>query len=274
MPDFTLKPTFPVASVIDAAQRNNQLQLAAQQAGQQSLIQGLQSIGQVGQSLYDQKMKMAQALAASKLYAQTPEGQQMMGTNPVTSSPSGQPVTQNQTAAFNPATGSVTPNQSPVNAGTLQTAFMGESPSNLLTQLYERQKQRQEFGLQQQKQAFTEKIEPQKLAQQAALTEALTGIRNQQIANENQANIRNQITALESKKAQAIKDFPELYGTFIRGILPAGSNAKEEAAFKDYQDTQRQIETYQRQLNGWAPNDNPAKNMSTADLLAVINQNK
>lgn len=276
MPDFRMTPNaFPVASVIDAAQRNNFLQEQARQAGNSSLISGLQSIGQVGQSIYDQKVRMAQALSGAKMYAQTPEGQQMLGTNTVAAGPSGQPVTQNQTAAYDPGAGTVTPNQSPVQMKDLQTAMYGESPSNMLTQLFERQKQRQQFGLEQQKQAFTEKMEPIKLAQQAELTRALTGVKASEVTGQEKSNIRNQITSLQGKQAQAIKDFPELSGTFVRGILPPGSNAREEAAFKDYQDTQRQIDDYNRQLyGGGAPTNSPLKHMSTADLLAIVNQSK
>lgn len=293
MPDFTMKPTFPIGDVINAATKNAQLQQQAREAGNQSLIEGLKSIGQVGQSLYNQKLQMAQALAGAKMFAQTPEGQQMLG--PTTTTTTAQPtVMRNQTAAYDPTTGSVTPNAemsgvgtlgppqttttstpSPIKMQDLQTAMYGESPSNMLTQLFERQKQRQQFGLEQQKQAFTEKMEPVKLAQQAQLTQALTGVKASQVSTEAASNIRNQITALEGKKAQAIKDFPELTGTFLKGILPAGSNAKEEAAFNDYQNTQKQIDDYNRQLyGGGAPKNNPAAHMSTADLLAIVNQSK
>lgn len=165
MPDFRLQPnSFPIASVIDAAQRNNQLQEQARQAGNQSLIAGLQSIGQVGQSLFDQKVRVAQALAGAKMYAQTPEGQQMLGTNTVTASPTGQPVTHNQTAAYDPTSGAVTSNQSPVNLQTIQTAMLGEKPMDVQNQMFERQKQAQQYGLEQRKQALAEKIEPQKVA--------------------------------------------------------------------------------------------------------------
>lgn len=63
MPDFKIQPSFPIASVIDAAGRNAQLQQQAREAGNRSLIEGLQSIGQVGQSLYDTKKRVAQSLS-------------------------------------------------------------------------------------------------------------------------------------------------------------------------------------------------------------------
>lgn len=66
MPDFNIKPSFPIATVIDAAGRNAQLQEQAREAGNKSLIEGLQSIGQVGESLYAKKQGIAQALAIKK----------------------------------------------------------------------------------------------------------------------------------------------------------------------------------------------------------------
>lgn len=210
MPDFTMKPTFPVASVIDAAQRNNQLQLQAQQAGQQSLVQGLKSIGQIGQSLYDQKLKMAQALAGAKMYAQTPEGQQMLGTNTVTSGPSGQPVMENQTAAYNPATGTATPNQSPVNLQTIQTAMLGESPMAVQNQLFERQKQSQQFGLEQRKQALAEKIEPQKVALDQQIKTLLASIDAKKAGTE-ATHVENEDTnSLLTRRGQLVGDLSAL----------------------------------------------------------------
>lgn len=290
-----MQQNFPIASVINAAQQNAVLQQRAREQGNQDLIQGLQSIGQVGTTLIQRRQQMAQALAGAKMYANTPEGQQMLtptiSTAPAPVQPSVTqglrgPVTPGQTASFDSETGATTPNQpamqttstpSPVTPQDLVTAFIGESPSNMLTQLFERQKQRQQYGLEQQKQAFNEKMEPLKLAQQERLTNALTGVKSSQVAGEQASNIRNQITSLEAKKAQAIKDFPELSGTFIRGILPPGSNAKEEAAFNDYQQTQRQIDNYNRQLysqgQGGA-SGGPAAHMSAADLLAIVNQSR
>jgi hypothetical protein len=67
MPDFDLKQNFPISSVIDAAQRKAALEQDAQQKANAQLIQGMQAIGQVGQSLFEQKQKMAQSLALGKL---------------------------------------------------------------------------------------------------------------------------------------------------------------------------------------------------------------
>lgn len=68
MPDFRLQPSFPIASVVDAASRNAQLQQQAREAGNQSLIEGLKSIGQVGESIFDTKKRVAQSLALGRQF--------------------------------------------------------------------------------------------------------------------------------------------------------------------------------------------------------------
>lgn len=160
MPDFRMaQNSFPIASVIDAAQRNAQLQQQARESGNQSLIQGLQSIGQIGQSLYDTKMRVAQAMAQSQLLSQTPEGQQFLGTNQVTSTPQG-PVTKNQTASFNPTTGSVTSNQSPNSQQTMASALLGIAPKDFLEHLSRSSTARTAQG----ELALKQQYEPQKIA--------------------------------------------------------------------------------------------------------------
>lgn len=269
---FGLKPDFPIAGVADLYAKKPYLESLMNQAQQGQLVEGMKTLGAGMQSLAQRKMMMAQALAAAKMYMGTPEGQQMMGSNQAATGPGGQPVLQNQTAAGGVGQAPV-PNAPQMSQGDVATAMYGESPSNMLTQLFQRQKQSQQFGLEQQKQAFAEKMKPLELAQQAQLTQALTGVKSREVSVQEQSNIRNQISSLEAKKAQAIKDFPELSGTFIRGILPPGSNAKEEAAFRDYQDTQKRIEDYNRQLyGGGSKSSSPASHMSSADLLAIINQ--
>lgn len=288
IPNYNLQPTFPIASVIDAAQRNNALQLQAQQAGQQSLVAGLQSIGQIGQSLYQRKLQMAQALSGAKMFAQSPEGQQMLApTTTTTTAP--QAITQNQTAAYDPTTGSVTPNAapttaplspiatipktttisspSPVTMNDLQTAFMGESPSNMLTQLFQRQKERQEFGLKSQNQAFEQQFKPQQLQSQENVAKTLAGIKSTEVSNTNKASLRSAIAAQQARQQDAIKNFPGLAGTIASGILPPGLNAQQTAAFNDYKDAQNQIDDYNRQLQG-TPTLTP-KHMSTAQLLQM-----
>lgn len=219
MPDipsgaFNLQPNFPIASVIQAAQENARTQQQAKEFGTQQLNQGLQTIGAVGQSLLARRQSMAQALAASKMYAQTPEGQQMMGTNAVASGPNGQVVTPNQTAAGGSGM-APTPNQSPVNMGTLQTAFMGDKPSDMLNQLFERSKQRQQLAIEQgtqaiegRKQALAETVEPQRLALEKQNNDLLAGIK-QQMAGTEAAKAKSQdIDTLLQRKAELTKALP------------------------------------------------------------------
>jgi hypothetical protein len=68
IPDFTMKQSFPISSAIDAAQRNAVLQQQSREAGNQSLVAGLQSIGQIGQSLFDTKKRVARSLALGRQY--------------------------------------------------------------------------------------------------------------------------------------------------------------------------------------------------------------
>lgn len=140
MPDFSFKESFPMAAVIQAAQQNAALQEKAREDGNRSFIQGMQSIGDVGESLLARKQQIAQALAAAQMYSQTDAGKEMLGTNEVTTGPTGQPVTKNQTASYNESTGAATSNQSPVVMDTLKTAFMGMQPGELLKHLAEQQK--------------------------------------------------------------------------------------------------------------------------------------
>jgi len=200
IPDFTMKPNFPISSVIDAASRNAQLQLQAQQAGQQSLIQGLKSIGDVGQSIYERKLQMAQALAQAKMYAQTPAGQQALGTNQVASGPQG-PVTQNQTAAYDPNSGTVTPNQSPLNMSDLTTSFLGMSPKDFM----ENQIQQKAAQTAQGQLALQQQVEPQKVAIEGK--KAVSEIENTAIMRQIQgmlgaATIKNQ----QQERAQAAQN--------------------------------------------------------------------
>lgn len=68
MPDFTFKQNFPIASVIEAAQRKAALEQQNRTEGNQQLLAGLKSIGDVGQNLVDKRMKVAQALALGKQF--------------------------------------------------------------------------------------------------------------------------------------------------------------------------------------------------------------
>lgn len=249
--DPNVQQNFPMAAVIQAAQQNAQRQLEAQTQGNQSIIQGLQSIGQVGQSLLDRRRAMAQALAGAQLYSNTSEGKQMLGTNQVTSGPAGQSVQQGQTASYDNNTGNVTQNKPAIDMNTLATAFYGDKPSDVLKQMFEQHKLTVENS-----------TKLAQIAQTGELTKALTGVKGSEVDVQRQAGLRNSIASERSRQAQAIKDYPELAGTFISNILPKGSNAKESAAFNTYQEAERNIENYNRQLYG----NNVSSNGNTPNI--------
>lgn len=79
MPDFNFKSgSFPISDVITAAQRKAQIEEQSKQAGNESLVKGMQAIGQVGQSLVDKRMKVAQALALGKQFGIDEEQAKLM----------------------------------------------------------------------------------------------------------------------------------------------------------------------------------------------------
>lgn len=230
MPDFTMKPTFPVASVIDAAQRNNQLQQQAREAGNQSLIAGLQSIGQVGESLYNQKLRMAQALAGAKMYSQTPEGQQMLGTNQVATGPAGQPVQANQTANYNPETGTATPNQSPLNVTDMATSMLGMSPKDMFeNQIQQRaaQTQQGELALKQQTEPKRLAIEQQKTTIEQGIQNLLAGIKGQEAGTQAIHTANEHEDALRARRDTLVKNL-SIFGKF--GLSPSSNASQAEIA--------------------------------------------
>lgn len=68
MPDFRLQNNFPIADVINATQRKGQLDNETALQSAQLFNQSLQAIGQVGQSLYDTKKRVAQSLALGRQF--------------------------------------------------------------------------------------------------------------------------------------------------------------------------------------------------------------
>lgn len=66
MPDFRMQPSFPIADVINAAQKKGQLDNQTTMQQSQLFNNALTQIGTVAQSLHQQKQKVAQALAIGK----------------------------------------------------------------------------------------------------------------------------------------------------------------------------------------------------------------
>lgn len=276
---FNLQPNFPIAGVADliANRPLKEAQMRAQQ--QQQLVQGLQNFGAGVQSLVARRQAMAQALAGAQLYANTPEGKQAMAPTQTTTQA---PVMRSQTAAFDPATGGLTPNvgatgvgtttpkttstPSPVNMQTLATAFYGDKPSELMNQLFERQKQAQQYGLEQRKQALAEKIEPQKLAQEKEIQTQGLGIKGEEVTTQAAGNIQNQITSLQQKKAELVKSVPT-------GLFAGFNNEQAEQAKRQMAEIDAQIAQYQSQLQGMHKTPTGgATHMSTDALLQHYRQ--
>lgn len=259
-------PAFPTAGVAEliANRPFKEQQMRAQQ--QEQLVSGLKDFGAGVQSLVARRQAMAQALAGAQMYGQTPEGKALLGTNQVAQGPRGTPVTQNQTASYNPMTGKAISNQSPVTQGTLATAFYGDKPSDLMNQLFERQKNAQQYGLDQRKQALAENIEPKKLALEQKIQTQLAGIKGQEIGVQTSGNIQNQISSLQQKKAELVKSLPT-------GWFAGIHNQAAEAAKQQMADIDAQIAHYQSQLAGG--NKTPtgdAAHMSTEDLMNQYRQ--
>lgn len=78
MPDFTFKQNFPMAEVINAAQRKAAMEQEAKQQGDAQFVKGLESIGKIGQSMVDKKLQVAQALALGKQFGIPDEQARLM----------------------------------------------------------------------------------------------------------------------------------------------------------------------------------------------------
>jgi hypothetical protein len=272
MPDFRMQPNaFPIASVIDAAQRNNALQLQARTQGQQSLIEGMKAIGQVGQSLYDQKMRIAQALAQADIYKKNhPELFNKVET--VTKSQA--PINRNETASFDPSTGAVTPNtgmsgvagQVPLTRRvesngsfsipdkTLQDAFMGMTANDFFdNQVQNRAAKTGEADL-----AFKEKYKPQELAIDAKrastdemLRMILANIESGKAKEDKAKNKVDEINSLLKTKA----DLTKMVST---GFF---SNDQSDLAKSQIKEVDQKLATL-----GYG-----ASHLSTQELLDIVN---
>ena len=210
-----MQQNFPVANVIDAVQRKAELDNQTTLAQSQMINNSLNKIGEVGNSLYQRKIQIAQALAGAQMYAQ--EHPELV--NPTTTQTTTQaPVMRNQTAAYDPATGSVTPNTGmtgvgttephttttttppPLDIKTLATAAYGMAPKDL----FENMLQNRLSKIQQGELALKQQVEPQKVAiegQKAVSEIQNTAIMRQIQAMLGAATIKNQ-TAERAQAAQ------------------------------------------------------------------------
>lgn len=73
MPDFNMQPSFPIAQVASAYQRKGELDNKTKMEQEEMLNQSIGAIGTIGNSLLEQKKKVAQALALGKQAGIDPE---------------------------------------------------------------------------------------------------------------------------------------------------------------------------------------------------------
>lgn len=232
MPDFNMKQQFPIADVINAAQRKAQLDNQTTLAQSEMLNNSLSKIGEVSKSLFDQKQKVAQALAFAHMYANSPEGQKMLGTNEVAQTAQG-PLTQNQTASYDPATGTTTPLKSPVDVRTIATAMYGMSPKEMMDQTYLRSKQAQDARTAEGELALKQKIEPQKLALDEQIRTLLAGIQGKEAETGVKRQESQDINDLLARRADYSKDLATGFFSSINN--EKSKTAKQEIARIDVQ---------------------------------------
>lgn len=79
MGDFDFKPSVDPMAFANAGQRKFQIEQQARESNQQQLVQGLTTIGTIGQSLFDKKKDIAQALAAGKVLDIDPDTSRSLG---------------------------------------------------------------------------------------------------------------------------------------------------------------------------------------------------
>lgn len=78
IPDFSLKQSFPMASVIEAVQRRAQIEQQNREFQSQQLVQGLQAFGGMADSLVKRRQQMAQAAKMGSALGMTPDETQGM----------------------------------------------------------------------------------------------------------------------------------------------------------------------------------------------------
>lgn len=139
MVDFKIQPTFPMATIIDAAVQKPVREAAIQQANRESLIKGLQSISGGLSDVINHKLEMAKALSRSRALADNPAVQGLLtgGNRPVASTPLG-PVTLDQTAQGGSDL-APTPNIKKIPAEAIAQLLGKTEPLDFLKAAYERE---------------------------------------------------------------------------------------------------------------------------------------
>lgn len=258
--EYDLKPTFPIAGVAEliASRPAKEYQARAVQAEQ--LMQGIQLFGKGVDSLVARRNAMAQALAQAQIYAQTPEGQQAMAP---TQAPTPGYGAQMPAGAEGPA-GPTTSTPSPINMQTLATAFRGESPGTFLSNLQAQATNKRAYDLEALKESNTQALATKRLQAMKEIFKGGLGAKYAGIGQQDTSNLQNNISSLQQKKDELIKQLPGTFGTYM-------GNDKAKAARDEISKIDIQIADYQKQLIDAGKSSQDAKHSSTADLWAIVN---
>lgn len=253
MPDFNFNSGgFPIATVIQAAQRKAELQNQFNNQQTELLNQSIGKAGDILSGIVGRKRAIAQALASSQIFGQTPEGQQLMGNAPVADAVAAPgPVTQNQTA-MGGANQTPVSNASPVTPQVLQTAFMGEKPADLLKNITEQSNLRrlyQSMGLHNQLAQGQLALGQQRNATTADLGAQRIGIDQSRVAQSNTSSLRSQNDALSARQTALIAKFPKRAEGFFNSVLPETlQDPQEQQAAIEYKQNQAIIDQNNQKL--------------------------
>lgn len=253
---YDLQPSFPIAGVAQLYADRSTKEAQARLAQNQQLIQGINQFGQGVQSLVERRNAMAQALAQAQIFAQTPEGQQVMAPTKSPTPGYGSPVTSGAEGPAGPTT--MTP--SPVNMDTLKNALVGETPGSFLSSLQTQATNKRAYDLESQKEESAQKIAHERLQGLLAIFKGGLDPKYAGINQQATASIQNNITSLQQKKAELTKDLPSTLGTYW-------GNDKAKSARDQIAQIDKQIADYQKQLTP----AQDAGHLSTAELLSLVN---
>lgn len=125
MPDFRLQPSFPIASVVDAMQRKAVYQNQDKLQQSQLFDSAIGKIGEIGQSLFDSRKRVAQSLALGRQFdvpdevSRTMEPEQVLQVGALKKGEVDMNMLMN---ILHPGTGGTTPSVSPQPATPAQPA--------------------------------------------------------------------------------------------------------------------------------------------------------
>lgn len=274
-PNFNLQNNFPISTVIDAAQKKAVYEQQFKDQQNALLLKGVDDISGVATSLAQKRAQVAQALAQAKIFGQTPEGQQILGTNNVTTSPMGTPQTMNQTAQGTDASGNLLPapvsNKSPVGLNDIATAIRGEQPGNFLGNLQAQSNTRKQLNLEASKEANSQKLAQERTKQILAVLQGNMGLGYTKVNEQTEGDLRKELESLKTQNGNLSKQLPSAGMNALSSVTGGLFQGQGAIAAKNQLDANNQrIAKIESQLAG--NKNGSASHLSTADLLAIANQ--